>query len=230
MKSNLIAQDVIVTHKGDEINSKIVEIGSDYIKYYEFEFQEGPLRNIERSKVFMIIYENGRRELIKQEIEQKEQSNESYDGLNWSIAVGYGNSYGKTGVRFQYRTGGWVGFGTHVGVGFIKEEGYYGENPLSILASAGFKIFPYKEFYINTQIGMIDVISDLSGSSGTYQKEILYGPSLMIGSDWAWGEKIKYGLNIGTGVSYIINYASHDIDASVSTFRLALDLGFIVQF
>ena len=61
--SNLIfAQDIIIKQNGDEIKSKILEITSETIKYKEFEFQDGPTRNINISDVFMVIYENGKRE------------------------------------------------------------------------------------------------------------------------------------------------------------------------
>ena len=58
----LFAQDIIVKQNGDEIKSKILEITSETIKYKEFDFQDGPTRNINISDVFMVIYENGKRE------------------------------------------------------------------------------------------------------------------------------------------------------------------------
>jgi len=66
LSSNLIfAQDIIVKTNGDEIKSKILEITSETIKYKEYEFQDGPIRNINISEVFMVIYENGEREMFK---------------------------------------------------------------------------------------------------------------------------------------------------------------------
>ena len=56
-----IGQDIIVTVDGNEIKSKIIEISTETIKYKEFDFQEGPLRNIKITEVFMVIYENGKR-------------------------------------------------------------------------------------------------------------------------------------------------------------------------
>ncbi len=76
---NLIAQDIIIKRNGDEIKSKILEITSETIKYKKFEFQDGPIRNINISDVFMVIYENGEREkftttenLNSKEVAQKE--------------------------------------------------------------------------------------------------------------------------------------------------------------
>ncbi len=58
----LFSQDVIVKKDKSEIKAKIIEIQEASIKYKLFEFLDGPLRNISISDVFMIIYENGKRE------------------------------------------------------------------------------------------------------------------------------------------------------------------------
>lgn len=57
-----IAQDIIIKQNGNEIKAKVLEINDNYIKYKKFEYQDGPVRNINVSDVFMIIYENGKRE------------------------------------------------------------------------------------------------------------------------------------------------------------------------
>ena len=60
--NTIIAQDVIIKKNNDEIKSKIIEINDENIKYKEFDFQDGPTRNIKISEVFMVLYENGKRE------------------------------------------------------------------------------------------------------------------------------------------------------------------------
>ncbi len=55
----LFAQDVIYKIDGIEIKSKVLEIDENFIKYKNFDQQEGPIRNISRAKVFMIKYQNG---------------------------------------------------------------------------------------------------------------------------------------------------------------------------
>jgi hypothetical protein len=61
------AQDVILKQDGTEIKAKVLEIIDQYVKYKDFDFQDGPIRNIKRSDIFMITYENGQREVFKQE-------------------------------------------------------------------------------------------------------------------------------------------------------------------
>ena len=60
-----IAQDIILKKDGSEIKAKVLEITDQQIKYKEFDFQNGPIRNINISEVFMITYENGQKEVFK---------------------------------------------------------------------------------------------------------------------------------------------------------------------
>lgn len=56
------SQDIIVKKNGDEVKTKIIEITEENIKYKEFDFQEGPLRSIKIKQIFIILYQNGKRE------------------------------------------------------------------------------------------------------------------------------------------------------------------------
>lgn len=56
------AQDVIVRTDKTEIKAKVTEVTETIIKYRKWEMQDGPLYNINKSDVFMIIYANGQRE------------------------------------------------------------------------------------------------------------------------------------------------------------------------
>jgi len=80
------AQDIIIKKTGDEINSKVIEITADAIKYKAFENQEGPLRNIALNDVFMIIYENGKREIFKQNVDNASTSNQAQTTTHQSPA------------------------------------------------------------------------------------------------------------------------------------------------
>jgi hypothetical protein len=63
---NIDAQDFIIKNDKSEIKSKIVEITENTIKYKKWEFLDGPLYNIAKGEVFMLIYANGQREIIQQ--------------------------------------------------------------------------------------------------------------------------------------------------------------------
>jgi hypothetical protein len=58
----LFSQDIIIKNDKSETKAKVIEIQETTIKYKLYDFLEGPLRNISVSDVFMIIYENGKRE------------------------------------------------------------------------------------------------------------------------------------------------------------------------
>lgn len=62
------AQDIILKKDGLEIESKILEITDQQIKYRDFDFLNGPVRNIPISEVLMITYENGKKEFFDKEV------------------------------------------------------------------------------------------------------------------------------------------------------------------
>jgi len=244
LSSNLIfAQDIIVKQNGDEIKSKILEITIETIKYKEFKFQDGPTRNINISEVFMIIYENGEREKFttteSQTLKEKTKNvavsiknNMTGDlGLNNDfkdnyvmLGTGYGNSYGGLGMRLQWRKSlsGDLGLGVHAGMGYLPNTN---RNIDPFLSSFGVKFFPYRDLYINLQFGTTgkDVYYNYHYYYDYYFNT--YGPSLLIGGDWTWGNKVGCGFNAALGITANMNarYYSND-------FALALDLGFIIRF
>ncbi|WP_400191457.1 PQQ-binding-like beta-propeller repeat protein [Hymenobacter sp. B81] len=56
------AQDIIIKNDKSELSTKVVEITDEHIKYRLFDFQDGPIYNVRKAEVWMIIYEKGRRE------------------------------------------------------------------------------------------------------------------------------------------------------------------------
>lgn len=59
------AQDVIVKNDKTEIKAKIEEVTETTIKYKKFEMLDGPIYNINKRDVFMVIYKNGTKEYIE---------------------------------------------------------------------------------------------------------------------------------------------------------------------
>lgn len=56
------AQDLIVKHDGTELEVKVLEIGTDAVKYKRWSNQDGPTFSESKSKIFMIKYANGEKE------------------------------------------------------------------------------------------------------------------------------------------------------------------------
>ncbi len=59
-----MAQDVIIKQNGDEIQCKLLEVGSEEIKYKRWTNLNGPTFIEERDDVFMIKYENGEKNVF----------------------------------------------------------------------------------------------------------------------------------------------------------------------
>jgi len=240
------AQDIIYKNDGTEIKAKIIELTTDAIKYKKFEQLDGPLRNISLTDVYMIIYADGTREVIKktqqpdnnvttsiqkEPISTTEYQNtyrtvpeKKYDGNYGMLGFGYGNSYGGLGARYQWRKGKIQGFGAHIGIGYFPYAEY--------LWSWGLKYFFYKDFYINAQWGRTgweeysSTYTNGSSTSSTYDGHVLKGYSFLIGGDWTYGKKDILGFNFGIGITFNTNVEYiHEFDKTV-----ALDLGFLIKF
>ena len=59
-------QDIITKLDGSELQSKILEVGIDEIRYKDHSNLEGPVYVIRKAEVFMIKYQNGTKEVINQ--------------------------------------------------------------------------------------------------------------------------------------------------------------------
>jgi len=66
------SQDIIVLQNGEEIQAIVKEVGLDIIKYNRFDNQGGPVYSIEKSKVFMIKYQNGTKDVFTQQSKPQE--------------------------------------------------------------------------------------------------------------------------------------------------------------
>lgn len=62
-------QDTIITKKGEEIKSRVAEIGLSTVKYKLFNNLTGPVFEINKSDVFEIKYENGTKNVFTPQLE-----------------------------------------------------------------------------------------------------------------------------------------------------------------
>jgi len=60
------AQDTIFKTDNTIIEAKVTDIGDAVIKYKKFSNPDGPLYNIEKTEVMMIVYQNGQKEIYNQ--------------------------------------------------------------------------------------------------------------------------------------------------------------------
>lgn len=73
--SNVYAQDIITKKTGEDIQSKIIEVGHDEVKYKKFDFQDGPTYTLLKSEIFLIRYENGTKDIFNTTNKDKSELN-----------------------------------------------------------------------------------------------------------------------------------------------------------
>jgi hypothetical protein len=61
---SIAAQDTILLKTGDEIQSRVLEIGENEVKYKKFENPDGPLYALRTAEIFLIKFENGTKEVF----------------------------------------------------------------------------------------------------------------------------------------------------------------------
>ena len=59
------AQDVIVLRNTEEIEAKVLEINPESVKYVPWDFQDGPVRVVDKRDIFFIKYQNGQKETFE---------------------------------------------------------------------------------------------------------------------------------------------------------------------
>ena len=145
------------------------------------------------------------------------------------FGVGYGQTYGGLGFKYQGRIGNIVGFGYHIGTGHVLD--FSGNIPAEnlIWVNIGAKLFWYKGWYVDFSYGSVAnyTLTELTeGYFGipisTTRYETAYGPSILIGIDLFFNK--HYGLNVAAGTA--INITESRINRYFATF----DIGFIAKF
>ncbi|HTL08357.1 MAG TPA: hypothetical protein VL307_08885 [Chitinophagaceae bacterium] len=94
------AQDIIVKSDRTEIKAKVAEITESLIKYKNWDNLDGPLYNISKTAVFMIIYANGKRETIAQPSAPTQSTNPPYQNTApaMKMAAAPTGSVNKSGI------------------------------------------------------------------------------------------------------------------------------------
>lgn len=109
---NSFSQDLIVKKSGEEIKAKVIEVGDIFIRYKSYSEIDGPTREISKSLVFLIKYEDGSREIMRSSeiqssgaIENLSQPNLAFTSKHSSVSLTYGIS-GLIGLGGAFQSGG----------------------------------------------------------------------------------------------------------------------------
>jgi len=160
----------------------------------------------------------------KNKSETEENSNPNK--FRFYVGAGFGNSYGMLGTNLEFR---FSHFAFHGGVGWYPLAG----EDITFAWSAGLKGYIWKNLYINAVVGTVGHYEEhryyYSGNETYYKSyyEPILGISPMVGYQWAWGNGVRFGLNVGGGIS--IGFVKKPLITG-SIVAPALDLGISISF
>ena len=194
------ASDIIMLKNGQEIKAKVVEITLTEIKYKLFEHLDGPTRTAAKNDVFVIIYENGTREVISpstantRTARQGDKFIEDQYKFRFYIGTGIGASYGFIGPSLEAR---FNPVAVHAGIGVIKIDDIR-------LWSLGAKWYFWKNLYGGAVVGSAGAQYEFTYNSVTQRFEktsssTIIGLTPMFGVNWSWGGNVRFGVNAGVG-------------------------------
>ena len=118
-----------------------------------------------------------------------------------AFGLGFGFAYGAAGAQFHARFGGNIGFGVHIGAGYMPE---LGESDSFFLYNLGVKLYLYRAVYVDFNYGVLG--------------DGIVGPGLKLGGDLFVSK--HFGINIAGGWVFPKSYGTH------TTF----DIGVFVKF
>ena len=238
--------DFIVLTNGDVIEGFVKEIGLDDVMYIKAGNPNGPSYTLKQSSILKIRYANGMEEKfviqppeeeqdivvtqpIREEVPQYQfipertyetEKKSNPNKFRFYLGTGFGNSYGMFGTNLEFR---FSHFAFHGGLGW-----YPVEDIVMSAWSAGIKGYLWKNMYLNTVVGTVDYEEEYKSY---YYYIVDYKPivgiSELFGYQWAWGDAVRFGLNVGAGVSVgFVDKALYN----GSLVGLAFDVGISINF
>ena len=170
------AQDKIYRKNGKIVEAKILEIGSDEIKYKESHNPDGPIYVLETDRISKIVFENGKVEKFTIDIRDPEK----YAGqLKKAIKIDFlGPLLGFSQVTFEKSRG--VGKGYELSLGIIGagkssriefydfNYNYVRRNPFGVFLSGGYKFGKLPDFILFGKTRLTHVMQ------GTYIRPLVY--------------------------------------------------------
>lgn len=119
------AQDKIYKKGGEVIEAKVIEVGSNEIKYRIFTDQSGPLYTLQKQQLIKIVYENGRLENYDASSDTVvENTNASIEKRAQNVFVELGAQGLLFTANYDTRFGNKRnGLGGRIGIGYLSIDG-----------------------------------------------------------------------------------------------------------
>ena len=220
--AKVYAQDIIILKSGDEIKSIVSEVLSDQIKYKKFDNKQGPSYGIEKSKVFMIRYANGSKDVFNEQqkvtkptisravyVEPRQQQT-TYRAAPVAHKS-YSNSYNSS-VRNTLFGGVTLPtgyFADYQGIGFFvgdEADIPIGNSGLNITLNGSFSYFTAKDVYYyndGTSFMVARIMPGLKFIAPVSDNTELYGVGLAgIGIGIGEGAKTQFNFGFGVGATF----------------------------
>ena len=143
---NIDSCDNIILRNGEEISSKVIEVGVTEIKYRKCSKTNGPIYSVLKSSVFMIQYSNGKKEIISEEKERELPVRQQKDFALTEVKLLFTNGVEKAGYLL-YKDNNWVYYGA-------KPKKFFNEEGITVFESAYQK--KLEEIEANTKMDAID--------------------------------------------------------------------------
>lgn len=208
--SKSFSQDVIIKNDKTELKVKVIEILPDMVKFKYADRTDGPLYSIYKKDIFMIIYEDGKREIFNEKPMGKMEENTTQTPLTGNenptatlsdketekkscllMRIGTAETFDMLDAEldFRYKLGKKKNFS--IGIGFnttvyfeSKETGYYG------YATAAYRLWlsSKKQYPLSLwmNIGYAETLWDGA--------VIASGALWEVGTDIGLGKKGNFGL------------------------------------
>ncbi len=235
--SKFIAQNDIITLKsGEEMKVSISEITQAVVKFKKI--PDGPIYSLSKSEVFMIVYENGRKEVFtvenKTDLDNNVNNNKEYNKFEDDELLVPSKKYGGPRIGLT-----WLSAGSNrdfVGQNFISQFGWQFETRIFRLADGSGALFEVIPLIGGLDRGLfLPSISTVFGYRLGNGIEFGVGPNLSLsgfGLVYAIGFSFKSG-----AVTFPINLAfapssknlRYEPDSDESEYtgsRLSLIIGF----
>lgn len=196
ISNSLISQNKIISNDGQKID--YITYSTKKGKIYYFENKDSITEKTIKIKDVILIENSDDTITNKQLLKNSFEKNH-----NFMLGLGVGNSFGGIGIQLQWHNAVPFHAASHIAIGKTSE---------TLIFNVGYKIYPYKIFYLDLDIGSKgweeEVIPQSNGASyysGTTESKALFGSSLMAGIDVTGGKKNSFGFNLGIGYTKHFN-------------------------
>ena len=250
--SSVFCQDLITFKNGEELKAKVIELTIDGVRYKKWDNVDGPIYVTEKSKVFMIKYQNGSKDMfdntpnktMSPQAPQPKVNSEAYQSSGYFtgdhiVKAGYGLYGLSSGGSSESYSGIALGVERKLNPNFAIEGGleYNWKSTSASGASATVSIFTgsvdgkyyiteaFQGLYIGGRVGYssVDVSFSVNGSSTRASKGFL-GLGALAGYQVSLSGPLYLNIRGGYGILFTSNSSAGASNSGL--FNIDVQLGY----